>query len=426
VIDALDLLWPSFLVAACLVAIHSHLGLQVLARKVIFVDLALAQVAALGATVAFMLGHPAHSIATYGYSCVFTLLAATILAFTRPWAARVPQEALVGVVYVVAAAAAILLIDRAPQGAEHLKETLTGNILTSGWKELVIIVPLYAAVGLTHWLLRQRLTGTAPLIWEIFFYSTFGLVVTSSVAIAGVLLVFSILIIPAAIGVLFSTSHRSQLVIAWAVGTLASSAGLVLSFLLDWPTGATMVCTFGVALAAAGGLYPFLRGNRQLAAARMIRGMRWAATFILVASAGLLAAAPRVPQPLLDLAEYATPSVRRLYFTRAEEATYTDALSYAERYLREADELNEREKRNRTAVVAFDDFTLARISSFLKSYGEMRKGELFVMAEVRSRARARERWVLAPGLLALALLLAPIPWRKLWPAVLNASRSPSA
>jgi zinc/manganese transport system permease protein len=333
---------------------------------------------------------------------------------------------LVGVVYVVAAAAAILLIDRAPQGAEHLKETLTGNILTSGWKELAIIVPLYAAVGLTHWLLRQRLTGTAPLIWEIFFYSTFGLVVTSSVAIAGVLLVFSILIIPAAIGVLFSTSHRSQLVIAWAVGTLASSAGLVLSFLLDWPTGATMVCTFGVALAAAGGLYPFLRGNRQLAAARMIRGMRWAATFILVASAGLLAAAPRVPQPLLDLAEYATPSVRRLYFTRAEEATYTDALSYAERYLREADELNEREKRNRTAVVAFDDFTLARISSFLKSYGEMRKGELFVMAEVRSRARARERWVLAPGLLALALLLAPIPWRKLWPAVLNASRSPSA
>jgi len=426
VIDALDLLWPSFLVAACLVAIHAHLGLQVLARKVIFVDLALAQVAALGATVAFMLGHPAHSIATYGYSCVFTLLAATILAFTRPWAARVPQEALVGVVYVVAAAAAILLIDRAPQGAEHLKETLTGNILTSGWKELAIIVPLYAAVGLTHWLLRQRLTGTAPLIWEIFFYSTFGLVVTSSVAIAGVLLVFSILIIPAAIGVLFSTSHRSQLVIAWAVGTLASSAGLVLSFLLDWPTGATMVCTFGVALAAAGALYPFLRGNRQLAAARMIRGMRWAATFILVASAGLLAAAPRVPQPLLDLAEYATPSVRRLYFTRAEEATYTDALSYAERYLREADELNEREKRNRTAVVAFDDFTLARISSFLKSYGEMRKGELFVMAEVRSRARARERWVLAPGLLALALLLAPIPWRKLWPAILNASRSPSA
>ena len=425
-IDALDLLWPSFLVATCLVAIHSHLGLQVLARKVIFVDLALAQVAALGATVAFMLGHPAHSVAAYGYSCVFTLLAAIVLAFTRPWAARVPQEALVGVVYVVAAAAAILLIDRAPQGAEHLKETLTGNILTTSWKELVLIAPLYAAVGLSHWLFRHRLSGAAPLIWEVFFYATFGVVVTSSVAIAGVLLVFSILIIPAAIGVLFSTSPRTQLAIAWTVGTFTSAAGLVLSFLFDWPTGATMVCTFGVALAAAGGLYPFLRNNRKLAAARMIRGTRWAATVILVASAAMLAVAPRAPQPLLDLAEYAAPSVRQLYFTRAEEATFKDALSYAERYLREADELNEREKRNRTEVVAFDDFTLARISSFLKSYGEMRKGELFVMAEVRSRARERERWLLAPGMLALALLLAPIPWRKLRLAGLNAPSSRSS
>jgi zinc/manganese transport system permease protein len=426
VIDALDLLWPSFLVATCLVAIHSHLGLQVLARKVIFVDLALAQVAALGVTVAFMLGHPAQSVATYGYSFAFALLAAVVLAFTRPWAARVPQEALVGVVYVVAAAATILLIDRAPQGAEHLKETLTGNILTSSWKELVIIAPLYAAVGLMHWLLRHRLTGGGPLIWEIFFYMTFGLVVTSSVAIAGVLLVFSILIIPAVIGVLFATSPRRQLIIAWAAGTLTSTAGLILSFLLDWPTGATMVCAFGVALAAVGVLYPFLRGNRGLAAVRMVRGTRWAAAAILIGSAALLATAPRAPQPLLDLAEYATPSVRRLYFTRAEEATFIDALSYAERYLREADELNEREKRNRTEIVAFDDFMLARISSFLKSYGEMRKGELFVMAEVRSRARERERWVLAPGLLALALLLAPIPWRKLRLPTLNAPGFPSS
>jgi zinc/manganese transport system permease protein len=373
-----------------------------------------------------MLGHPAHSVAAYGYSCAFTLLAAIVLAFTRPWAARVPQEALVGVVYVVAAAAAILLIDRAPQGAEHLKETLTGNILTSSWKELVLIAPLYAAVGLSHWLLRHRLAGAAPLIWEVFFYATFGVVVTSSVAIAGVLLVFSILIIPAVICVLFSTSPRTQLGIAWAVGTFTCAAGLVLSFLLDWPTGATMVCTFGVALAAAGGLYPFLRSDRKLAAARMIRGTRWTATVILVASAAMLAAAPRAPQPLLDLAEYAAPSVRRIYFTRNEEATFMDALSYAERYLREADELNAREKRNRTEVVAFDDFTLARISSFLKSYGEMRKGELFVMAEVRSRARERERWLLVPGLLALALLLAPIPWRKLRLATRNAPRSRSS
>ncbi|HWP88857.1 MAG TPA: metal ABC transporter permease, partial [Burkholderiales bacterium] len=140
--EAFWFLWPAFLVAVCLVGIHVYFGIQILRRGVIFVDLALAQIAALGATVAFMLGHSVQSAATYGYSLVFTLFAALLLAFTRQWATRLPQEALIGVIYVVAAAAAILLIDRAPQGAEHLKQVLTGNILTSGVKDLAFIVPL--------------------------------------------------------------------------------------------------------------------------------------------------------------------------------------------------------------------------------------------------------------------------------------------
>src|SRR5580704_2931955 len=160
--DALAFLLFPFLVAVCLVGIHTYFGLQVLARRVIFVDLALAQVAALGATVGFMLGHPAQGLATYGYSLAFAVAAAALLAGTRAWAGRVPQEALIGVVYVVAAAASILLIDWAPQGAEHLKQILTGNILTSGTDELAVIVPLYAAVGLLHWLLRGRLDGAGP------------------------------------------------------------------------------------------------------------------------------------------------------------------------------------------------------------------------------------------------------------------------
>ena len=223
-----------------------------LARRVIFVDLALAQVAALGATVGFMLGHPAQGLAAYGYSLAFTIGAAALLAGTRAWAGRVPQEALIGVVYVVAAAASILLIDRAPQGAEHLKQILTGNILTSGTDELAVIVPLYAAVGAVHWLLRRRLDGAGSFAWEFVFYATFGVVVTSSVAIAGVLLVFSFLIIPAAIGVIYASSPARQLAIGWTTGTLASAAGLGLSFAFDLPTGATMVCTFGAALAVAG------------------------------------------------------------------------------------------------------------------------------------------------------------------------------
>src|SRR5436305_3401636 len=125
--ESLTFLWPAFLVAVSLVGIHVYFGIQVLARRVIFVDLALAQIAALGATVAFMLGHRAQGLAAYGYSLAFASVAALLLAFTRVWAKRVPQEALIGVIYVVAAAASILLIDRAPQGAEHLKQVLTGN-----------------------------------------------------------------------------------------------------------------------------------------------------------------------------------------------------------------------------------------------------------------------------------------------------------
>ena len=169
--------------ALCLVGIHAYFGLQVLARRVIFVDLALAQVAALGATVGFMLGHPAAGACDLRLFARLRARRRALLAATRAWSARVPQEALIGVVYVVAAAASILLIDRAPQGAEHLKQILTGNILTSGTDELAAIVPLYAAVG-------ARALAAAPpsrrrrpaSLWEFVFYATFGIVVTSSVA----------------------------------------------------------------------------------------------------------------------------------------------------------------------------------------------------------------------------------------------------
>jgi zinc/manganese transport system permease protein len=412
-IEALAFLWPPFLVAVCLVGIHAYFGIQVLARKVIFVDLALAQIAALGATVAFMLGHAAQSGATYGYSLAFTLLAAVLLAFTRNWGTRVPQEALIGVIYVVAAAAAILLIDRAPQGAEHLKQILTGNILTSGADEIAIIVPLYAAVGLLHWLLRRRLTGAGPLVWEFVFYASFGVVVTSSVAIAGVLLVFSFLIIPAAIGVMFASSPARQLAIGWIAGIVISAAGLAASFAFDLPTGAAMVCAFGAALAVAGMLYPLLRAHRRGSLRVGIATARWSLAAILAGSALLLAAAPRADQPLLDLAEYAVPALRALYLTRTEQATFADASAYAERYRNEAEQLNELEKRNRSEGEAFDDFRVARISSFLKSYGEMRKGEQFVMDQVRARGRERARWGISLGLAVLALLLAPLPWRRL-------------
>jgi len=410
--EALGFLWPSFLVAVCLVGIHTYFGIQVLARGVIFVDLALAQIAALGATVAFMLGHSAQSLATYGYSLTFTLLAAVLLAFTRAWATRVPQEALIGVIYVVAAAASILLIDRAPQGAEHLKQILTGNILTSGLNEAAVIVPLYLAVALVHFLLRHRLTRSGSLFWEFVFYSTLGMVVTSSVALAGVLLVFSFLIIPATIGVMFASSLPRQLAIGWIFGTLTSAVGFAASFAFDLPTGAAMVCAFGAALALAGLVYPLFRGDRSIALHIAVVAARWGLAAVIAGSAIQLAVAPRADQPLLDTLEFAAPSLRSLYLTQAEAAAYQDASEYGERHRLAAEQLIELERRRRTQGEALDEVAVQRISSFLKSYAEMRKGEQFVMGEVRARARERIRWSLSLVLLAVALLLAPLPWRR--------------
>ena len=405
--EALTFLWLPFLVAVCLVGIHAYFGIQVLARKVIFVDLALAQIAALGATVAFMLGHPAQGLATYGYSLGFTLLAAVLLAFTRRWSTRISQEALIGVVYVVAAAAAILLIDRAPQGAEHLKQILTGNIVTSGIDELIVIAPLYLAIAALHAILRRWLAHGASVAWDFLFYATFGIVVTSSVALAGVLLVFSFLIIPAAIGVLYGDTLARQLGIGWLSGAVTSAAGLALSFMFDLPTGATMVCAFGAALAIAGLLYPILCGDARLVVRPAGMALRWCAAIVLASSALWLIAAPRADQPLLDAAEYLLPGLRAGYLSRVELATYQDARAYAERHRVEAERLNAIETSSRSQGEALDDYTVQRISSFLKSYGEMRRGEEFVMHEVRSRARERVRWRLSAGMVALALLLMP-------------------
>jgi zinc/manganese transport system permease protein len=407
--DALALLWAPFLVALCLVGIHTYFGIQVLARNVIFVDLALAQVAALGTTVAFMLGHAIPSPAAYAYSLAFTLLAALLLAFTRQWSGRIPQEALIGIIYVVTAAAAILLIDRAPQGAEHLKQILTGNVLTTGLTELTAIVPLYAAIGVLHWMLRRRVLATSDGAWmgEFLFYATFGAVVTSSVALAGVLLVFSFLIIPAAIGVLYSDRFGRQLAIGWTVGAFASGCGLGVSYVADLPTGAAMVCTFGVAIAVAGLLHPFLRGDARAAWRRLLLACRIALSLALAASAIALIALPRADQPLLDTIEAIAPSVRDFYLYPRESAVYRDADAHAERYRAETERLNAMEVQSRTEGKALDDAEVRRISSFLKSYNEMRRGEEFVKREVRSRARERTRWIVGITAILLALMFVP-------------------
>ena len=316
---ALELLWPPFLVAFCLVGIHAYFGIQVLTRNVVFVDLALAQIAALGATVAFMLGHPALGIDDLRLFARLHPARGAAARVHPAWSARIPQEALIGVIYVVAAAAAILLIDRAPQGAEHLKQILTGNILLTGTETLVVIVPLYAAIGVAALAAAARVSRRpARFAWEFVFYATFGVVVTSSVALAGVLLVFSFLIIPAAIGVLYADTHRRAS--SRSAGSRARSPARSASrprSLLDLPTGAAMVCMFGASLALAGAALsvPARRRGAARAGAPSL-ALRWGVAALLAGSALLLMLAPRADQPLLDAAEYAAAAVAHALFHR--------------------------------------------------------------------------------------------------------------
>jgi len=179
-----------------------------------------------------------------------------------------------------------------------------------------------------------------------------------------------------------------------------------------------MVRLNGNRSSGSGTTLPVYAGQSSKCVAPCDCNCRWTCAAILAGSALQLAASPRTDQPLIDFIEYAVPPLRTLYFTGAEQRTFTDAGEYAERYRREAEQLNDVERQNRTEGKAFDDFSVARISSFLKSYGEMRKGEQFVMGEVRARARERIRWGASLGFLALSLLIVPgVPWRRLWTLV---------
>lgn len=261
--DFFQVMWLPAMACLVLVTIHAYLGMHVLARGVIFVDLALAQIAALGSTVAVLLGHDLHSQAAYLTSLGFTFLGAMVFAMSRIRFRGVPQEAIIGVTYAVASSAAILAVNEAPHGAEHIKAILVGSILWVTPWQVAKIALIYAALGAFHFLFRERFfrismepeqaarEGLRVRWWDFLFYASFGFVVTSSVEIAGVLLVFTFLIVPGIIGILFARGLGARLLVGWIAGWITAVTGCVLSYSADLPTGATVVCTFGVVLTLA-------------------------------------------------------------------------------------------------------------------------------------------------------------------------------
>ena len=259
----LQFLAAPFVASLILTGIHAYLGVHVVERGVIFVDLSLAQIAAFGATIALLLpisGGDPHGGVVYWISLSFTFIGAFVFSTIRSRRARIPQEAIIGICYAVASAASILAMSKATSESEHLKDMLVGNILAVSWPEVGKTAVLYGAVGLFHYIFRHRFlaismdpkeaeaNGLSIKFWDFLFYASFGFVVTSSVSIAGVLLVFCYLIVPSVAAMLYADSIGRRLAIGWSMGTVVSGLGVYLSLMLDLPTGATIVCTFGLVL----------------------------------------------------------------------------------------------------------------------------------------------------------------------------------
>ena len=264
-----ELMLPPFVACMILVAMLSYLGLHVIAREVIFVDLSLAQMAALGSLSALLFHVAPESPTTYVFALLATAIGAVLFALTRTSGhggtgkGQVPQEAFIGIVYVVASAAAVLVANKVPGGGEAVEKTLVGSLLWVTWPTIVKLAIAYAALGVFQFALRRRFltisfhpeqaeaAGWKIRLWDFLFYLSFGVVITLAVPIAGVLMVFSFLVVPAVIANLFTADKRQLTIIAWSSGALASILGLWLSYTKDLPTGPLVVCMYGLLLIVA-------------------------------------------------------------------------------------------------------------------------------------------------------------------------------
>ena len=260
--------WP-FLACLILTGIHCYLGLHIVSRGVIFVDLSLAQMAAFGSSLALLFDCELGSSTSYFMGLAFTFVGAAIFSLSRMRDERVPQEAIIGIVYAVASAATILILSQAHHGFEKIKSMLDGGILYVDGHGVLKIFIIYAVIGLFHFIFRKqfllistnlsaaRASGMKIRLWDFLFYMTFGFVVTSSVQIAGVLMVFSYLVIPAVCAILFTDKILPRLLIGWGIGTLASAIGLLASYYVTigetqgLPSGSAVVTTFGIVLILA-------------------------------------------------------------------------------------------------------------------------------------------------------------------------------
>ena len=281
-VSILIIMLPAFCECLVLVGIHSYLGIHVIKRKVIFVDLAFAQIAALGTLIAFLFGIPPHTPASFGFAVCLCAIGAAVFSLCRFRRSRIPQEAIIGLVYAIAAATAILFIDKAPHGAEHLKEILTGSILWVQWDAVLTAAAVYAGVGLFHYRFRKPFllisedpdaawdAGLNVRFWDFLFYLSFGIVITLSVDVAGVLIVFVFLVAPAILAMAITDRLGHQLLIGWALGVVVTTLGLFLAYVRDLSTGPAVIATYGVVMVLVATVLHVVRAPRRRVASRNV------------------------------------------------------------------------------------------------------------------------------------------------------------
>jgi zinc/manganese transport system permease protein len=251
--------WP---IAACVLLpwLLVYLGLHVVRRGIIFIDIAMAQMASLGICVGVLLGFEPDSLIAYAIGLAVTLVGAAIFSVAGKRAGEIPQEAIIGISYVVAAAAAILLLSRSAHGNEEIRNMLVGDITVVSAAEVWKCFAVFLGVGVAHFVLRKKFLlvsfqreqayelGWRVRWWDFLFYATFGIVVTIFVRIAGVLLVFSYLIVPAVCAVILARAVSARLFVGWVISLIGGIGGLFLSYYWDLPSGSAIVCTFGALL----------------------------------------------------------------------------------------------------------------------------------------------------------------------------------
>jgi len=254
------ILLPAFVMSALMIFSHTYFGLHVLARGIIFVDLALAQVAALGISLAFLFGEESHGITAQLYAFIATLGAAFIFSGLRRIPGKTTREVIIGCVYVVSTALSIVILSQSSKGMEELKSLLNGNILWVRWQEIAIVAGATVLLTIFHLLYRRHFHALSfesnkkdepGFLWEFLFFVSFAVIITLTVNIAGILLVFAFLIIPAFSASLLSRTLHGRLVTGWLLGVVSTFAGLWVAFNADLPVGATVVSVIGLLPIAA-------------------------------------------------------------------------------------------------------------------------------------------------------------------------------